>query len=280
MRYTYSEDEDRSDGGSGRRSARNSGISTPLETGPTVTASGRQVKSRVGGVYGESMLLDQRKELDRAAGEDHYTETSEDMPTTIPKGRAARTSRSGREVKPPRPRYGDSAGTDGTDGTDESDEAQSSGKEWSGDENEPDVSEPDFDGEDEEEDEDMDDEDVEAEEDEITRESLVVQLRYRKGGQQPTPTTSTAAQSLQPLQPRPQQHLSSNDNITVVTNGSNSANPLPQAPATEQAISDTIDVAPRTKLGNGTNGTKPAYHHLLLAPRPVVEITTQPMDVS
>ena len=42
---------------SSRRSNRQSGISTPAEpAGPTFTASGRQVRSRVGGAYGESML--------------------------------------------------------------------------------------------------------------------------------------------------------------------------------------------------------------------------------
>ncbi|KAI5304622.1 hypothetical protein KEM56_006241 [Ascosphaera pollenicola] len=61
MKYTYSDDEDESSlysglelggGGGARRSARNR-QSSPVEQGPVYTASGRQVKTRQGGVYGE-----------------------------------------------------------------------------------------------------------------------------------------------------------------------------------------------------------------------------------
>jgi hypothetical protein len=269
MRYTYSDDDFGSDE-TGRRSARNSGISTPLETGPTVTASGRQVKSRVGGVYGETMLVDQRKELERAAGEGHLTETSEDMPTTMANSRGMRTSRSGRQVKPPRPRYGDAGGSD------ESDEAQSSGKEWSGNEDEPDESEPDFDGEDEDQDEDMDEEvsgDDVAEEDDNTQESLVVQLRYRKGEQRPASTTAPTAQPL----PSHQQAPPSNG-ISVVVNGTKPAKP-PQAPDVP-TMGDTTEMAPRVKLVNGTSGNNSPHYPLPQAPRPVVEIPVHSMDVS
>lgn len=58
MKYTYSDDEDDiySDTTS-RRSTRNTGTHTPAEPPPpTVTQSGRQVRSRHGGAYGESML--------------------------------------------------------------------------------------------------------------------------------------------------------------------------------------------------------------------------------
>ncbi|KAI9646716.1 hypothetical protein NHQ30_004713 [Ciborinia camelliae] len=59
MKYTYSDDEDDvfSDTTGSRRSTRNTGNHTPAEpAGPTVTLSGRQVRSRVGGAYGESVL--------------------------------------------------------------------------------------------------------------------------------------------------------------------------------------------------------------------------------
>jgi hypothetical protein len=58
IKYTYSDEEDEgySDTTS-RRSTRNTGTHTPAEpAGPTVTLSGRQVRSRQGGAYGESML--------------------------------------------------------------------------------------------------------------------------------------------------------------------------------------------------------------------------------
>src|SRR4051812_33842289 len=58
IKYTYSSDEEEGSETTGaRRSTRQSGISTPAETtGPTFTASGRQVRSRHVGAYGESAL--------------------------------------------------------------------------------------------------------------------------------------------------------------------------------------------------------------------------------
>lgn len=58
MRYTYDdEDADLSDSTSARRSTRQqSARSTPFEAGPTVTASGRQVRQPRTGDYGESLL--------------------------------------------------------------------------------------------------------------------------------------------------------------------------------------------------------------------------------
>lgn len=47
IKYTYSDDEDAffSDSTGYRRSARNTGTNTPAETGPTTTASGRQIRA-------------------------------------------------------------------------------------------------------------------------------------------------------------------------------------------------------------------------------------------
>ncbi|KAF2095253.1 hypothetical protein NA57DRAFT_44903, partial [Rhizodiscina lignyota] len=61
MRYTFSDDEDEySDAVSTRRSTRNTGANTPADPSkPTVTASGRQVRGRLGGVYGEPLLSGQ-----------------------------------------------------------------------------------------------------------------------------------------------------------------------------------------------------------------------------
>lgn len=59
MKYTYSDEEDEgySDVTTSRRSTRNTGTHTPAEgLAPTVTLSGRQVKARQGGAYGESIL--------------------------------------------------------------------------------------------------------------------------------------------------------------------------------------------------------------------------------
>lgn len=57
MKYTYSDDEDMGFSDStNRRSARNTGASTPVDVGPTMTASGRQIKapSRLNVATGES----------------------------------------------------------------------------------------------------------------------------------------------------------------------------------------------------------------------------------
>src|SRR5947209_10176393 len=176
MKYTYSEDDDEgSDALSSRMSTRPSGISTPAEhTGPVTTASGRQVKSRLGGMYGESILVDQRKEIEHERAQAVSRESGSNVSQQEPNGRPRRTARSAR----PSRRHE----VDGDDGDleDES-EAESTGDDWSGDEDEPDDPEPDFEGDDE--DDEMstdasgtDDDDVEA----GPPKSLVVQLRYTK----------------------------------------------------------------------------------------------------
>jgi hypothetical protein len=264
MRYTYSDDEDGSDGLSSRRSTR---ISTPLEAGPTVTASGRQVKSRLGGMYGESMLVDQRKEMERTA-EGHVTETSEDMPASAPT-RAIRTSRSGRPVHAVRDQYANRTGS-------ESDEAQSSGKEWSGDEDElePEESEPDFDaGDEDDEDDEMSDPGLERDElgeDDNTQESLVVQLRYRKGKEPERPPT-------QPLPP-----IVNGVSIKGTTQSSDALKPLQQPSGI--TVMDTIEVIPRAKAANGTpgiqNGVENQEHHVPPSPQSQLRSPLQPMDLS
>lgn len=57
MRYTFSDgDEEPSSDTGSRRSVRNTGTNTPSENGPTITQSGRQVRTRHGGAYGESVI--------------------------------------------------------------------------------------------------------------------------------------------------------------------------------------------------------------------------------
>jgi hypothetical protein len=178
MRYTYSEDDDDgSDAMSSRRSTRPSGISTPAEhAGPTVTASGRQVKSRLGGMYGESILVDQRKEIENeralAASQEPESNDGDEEPN-------GRTRRTARQARPSRRQ--EANGEDG--GLEDESEAESTGDDWSGDEDEPDEPEPepDFEGDDEDEemsadDSEMDDIDVDDE----PPKSLMVQLRYKK----------------------------------------------------------------------------------------------------
>jgi hypothetical protein len=185
MKYTYSDGEEESDSYSTRRSTRNG---TPLDNGPTITASGRQVKPRMVGAYGEAMLPDQRREMELSLGESGIeAEDSEDMPTTLPSGRPMRGA-AGKPARPSAARSREVFNGNGTD-SDEESVAQSSGKEWSGDENEPDndeESDGDFDEDEVSGDEGIDDDEPE------TAESLVVKLSYRK----PKPTLNGMGQGL------------------------------------------------------------------------------------
>ncbi|KAL4870502.1 hypothetical protein BDV12DRAFT_184342 [Aspergillus spectabilis] len=167
LKYTYSDDEDIFSDGlpAPRRSGRNtSGLSTPVEpTGPRFTASGRQIRSRAGGLYGESLLAGQRE--DTAPADDDGSDRRQ---------RTRRTRTNG---------YADYDLEDDEDA--ESNEGQSSGNEWQGGEEE---DENEFEGDDEGE--------VTGDESVVNREppSLVVQLRYGKQddsnelGEQPTET--------------------------------------------------------------------------------------------
>jgi hypothetical protein len=172
MKYSYSDDEDDGSDFSGvRRSTRNSGISTPAETGPTITQSGRQVKSRVGGVYGEAMLVDQRKEMD-AAAMDSAQGSSDEV-----QGRSRRAGQQERR-RPAQRRYEEL-------GSEEESEPAASEGPWSGNEDDVDDSEPEFEegaDEDEEMSENEDSVAEDGDDDENTQESLVVQLRYKKEG--------------------------------------------------------------------------------------------------
>lgn len=96
MKYTYSDDEDEvfSDTTGSRRSTRNTGSHTPAEpAGPTVTLSGRQVRSRVGGLYGESVIGGTHAVAD-SRGDVELDEESEDVTS---KPRRAGTSSRGRD---------------------------------------------------------------------------------------------------------------------------------------------------------------------------------------
>ncbi|PSK56504.1 hypothetical protein B9Z65_6128 [Elsinoe australis] len=92
LRYTFDDDDEfeDSDGFSVRRSGRHSDRSTPAEAqGPVVTASGRQVKSREGGLYGESLLSNQMNNDDTAVSND-MDGSEMSGPTARPSRQAAR----------------------------------------------------------------------------------------------------------------------------------------------------------------------------------------------
>ncbi|PKX96830.1 uncharacterized protein P174DRAFT_509992 [Aspergillus novofumigatus IBT 16806] len=165
LKYTYSDDEDifSDEFPSTRRSTRNaSGISTPAEpAGPRYTASGRQIRARAGGLYGESLLSGQRGEEAEETG------------------------------RPQRSRATRANGYTDYNMDDESDAGHSSGNEWQGGEEEEDN---DFEGDDEG-DLSGDESIIDGQD-----RSLVVQLRYGKGKVPSSPHEPVEEPSAEKLQ--------------------------------------------------------------------------------
>ena len=182
MRYTYDDDDENfdSDATSTRRSARHSARNTPFEAGPTITASGRQVRQPRTGEYGESLLSappistdelapgssDPERRTHSARPARSGTEDSEEP--VRGHGRSTRGAVNGRS-NPLKRGYND------IDGMSDEDDAQPSGDEWDsdkngdGDEEMPDVGD---DGDD-----DMDEADEESEEEDFEPKSLVVKIK-------------------------------------------------------------------------------------------------------
>lgn len=185
IKYTFSDEEDgASDAVSTRRSNRQSGLSTPAEPArPTVTASGRHVKSRYGGAYGETMPSSHH-DHDQAPsvnGLDGTEDDEEVQASTLRSGRA--TCNRGRRER----RHADD--TDSIDCMDDESDPTSSGHEWNGDDDD-EADEHANDGEDEEEmSDDISEDELAIDEDPRLQRSLVVSLRYPK----PTPPSMSAA---------------------------------------------------------------------------------------
>ena len=183
MKYTYSDEEGvDSDAVSHKRSTRQSDVSTPAEpAGPTFTASGRQVRSRHGGAYGESMLSRQvdTSRQPSVSGNDGIDEHDE---PSAGYGRPRRAAQQNINKSGPRPRK-HIDGYNSVDSMDDESDATSSGVGWDG-------------GDDDETDDiadDGEDDDIEmsgndAGESDLSDEaqrSLVVSLRYAKSHSSP-----------------------------------------------------------------------------------------------
>ncbi|KAJ6155565.1 hypothetical protein N7470_006131 [Penicillium chermesinum] len=161
LKYTYSDDEDifsdRDDQPS-RRSTRNAG-NAPAEAPRTqFTASGRQVRSRAGGLYGEALLSGQREDSEEAYGDDERPQR-------------ARTSVNANGYSG----YGD-------DDLEDESEARSSGNDSGNDWNSGDEEDNDFEGDDEGDNASGDESIIHGE-----PQSLVIQLRYGKGNESNAP---------------------------------------------------------------------------------------------
>ena len=205
MKYTFSDEEEiGSDAPSTRRSNRHSGISTPAEAaGPTFTASGRQVRSRHGGAYGETILSGQQDGQGSSAKTyDGQGETDEEGAITGHRTRGKLLRNGVGQSLRSRNCINNYNAVDAMD--DESD-ATSSGGEWEGGDDDDDAEEQ---GpvEDSDEDTAMSDNssDIHEENDTDRHGSLIVSLRYQqKKGQQSDTTAEAGTTSETPVnQPR------------------------------------------------------------------------------
>ncbi|KAG8532188.1 uncharacterized protein KY384_003829 [Bacidia gigantensis] len=175
IKYTYSDEEGAGSDNSRIRSNRPSGVSTPAESRqPTYTASGRQVRSRHGGAYGEKLLSGQNEEQDLEGGSGmDIADDEDDEP--VARGRLNRPVLTNGTKPRGRPRNIDDSGT--SEESDHGSETASS-NEWNGG-NDDDEADEQADAE--------DDDDLDLSEEEVDEDaqgpqgSLVVRLRYGKG---------------------------------------------------------------------------------------------------
>ncbi|KAF1351646.1 hypothetical protein EJ07DRAFT_33350, partial [Lizonia empirigonia] len=155
QRYTYDEGDDfDSDDAPVRRSGRQSARdSSPMHSGPTVTASGRQVKSRATGTYGETLHSGQTTDRASPATGEYMRSDMSEEPRQGRSTRAGNRSHLNREMD-----------------SEEDDDATS----WDGGDEEEEADHMDID------DDDDDDLADQSSEEEQEPETLVVTLHYRK----------------------------------------------------------------------------------------------------
>ncbi|KAL8794855.1 MAG: hypothetical protein Q9195_002567 [Heterodermia aff. obscurata] len=191
MKYTFSDEEEGgSDAPSTRRSHRYSGASTPAEAaGPVFTASGRQVRSRHGGAYGETMLESHQDKQAPSAARVYDGPGEADGAGVATRGRTRGTSRneSGQRVKS----RSNTNGIDALGAMDDESDATSSGEEWDGGNDDDDDEIDEQLGEEEShEDTDLSDDNNSDELEDINTDrqgSLIVSLRYKQKKPEPPP---------------------------------------------------------------------------------------------
>jgi hypothetical protein len=185
MKYTYSDEEDEgySDATTSRRSTRNTGTHTPAEgLAPTVTLSGRQVKARQGGAYGESILSGTHTPALTTGGYDETSEEPEHAEGAGGRPRRAAAANVGTKG------WGSKGGAhiEGYNSVDEmndSDEDDASEQDYGDDEEEDDHVSLESDKDEDE----LSDEDDEMDDDQDEKKSLVVKLPVKT----PTPERKT-----------------------------------------------------------------------------------------
>lgn len=240
IRYTYSDNEDESDATGSRRSARYSGQTTPADSGPVVTASGRQVRPARTGIYGESLLSGQADNTDYAASE-----------TSRTSGRATRSSRRMSPLNEDRKRK--PRGYDSLDEDSDEEDQPSSGNEWDDNGVDDDNDDDDVDMADGE-----DEDDIDLDQEDEKR-SLVVKLKLKKKDPQEPLEMGTAPIEEKPPPATESQHLP--------------VSPAQDNPSDKQSVGDHPPTIIDAVMHDGPPTT--AYHSPPISTaRPVVVNTT------
>ncbi|KAG4416445.1 hypothetical protein IFR04_010423 [Cadophora malorum] len=268
MKYTYSDDEDiYSDSTTARRSTRNTGTHTPAEpSGPTITQSGRQVKSRHGGAYGESMLSGQGVGVAVGGFDGASDEPSHDESAGARPRRAAATN--GRSSKPKPGRH--------IEGYNDVDEMTS--------DDEGDASEQDY-GDDEEEDDnvplesDVDDQDELSDEDEEMEDGVDKKLIVKLPIKTPTPERKTTIKFKFSPRKSPEKD-SSKALFPGVTNGSQNPVSTPDISATAETKENVQPTSsPASNLGPTEDIEVPAKAAPLPPKSPSLQAPHSPLAI-
>lgn len=272
-KYTFSDEEEGvSDAPSTRRSNRQSGLSTPAEpAGPTFTASGRQVRSRVGGAYGESVLSGQHEIAEAPAIKNtNGTEVAEEEP--VSRGRTRGSALRNGVTQKVRSRK-HIEGYNALDEMEDESDATSSGGDWEGaddDEVDANISEDEDD-----EDADMSDDEASiADEEDYAEEdaneqspdrpgSLVVSLRYQKNDTPPPAVAKSRAFSKESADQMPSRKPSpdSNTGVSMAKTESRTGPPVNKKPT---GISKFVSADPTQRLysQNQTQSSSgPTHNH-------------------
>lgn len=268
-KYTFSDDDEgASDAPSTRRSNRQSGLSTPAEpAGPTFTASGRQVRSRVGGAYGESILSGQLETAEAPTiNNTNGAIVAEEEP--ISRGRTRGSALRNGVTQKVRSRK-HIEGYNALDEMEDESDASSSGGDWEG----ADDDEVDANISEDEDDEDADMSDDEASiinEDDVEEEaneqpfdrpgSLVVALRYQKKDTPPPAVAKSHAFSKKNTNKMPSRKPSP-DILSMAKTESKTGPPVYNKPA---GLSKRVSPDPAQRLSSQNQAESsggPAHNH-------------------
>jgi hypothetical protein len=285
QRYTFDEEDDfDSDSLSVRRSGRQSGRDTPAApSGPTVTASGRQVRSRATGLYGEKLHSGQVADHPSPATGDYIRSDMSEEPQSG-HGRATRAANRGTANR------GTANGRTLNRTLDSDDDEDATSWDGGDDEEEPDQMDLDDDEDDGAADDSEDDDDDEP--------SLMVTLRYRKPGSdaQDNDMTmvngsahdATQVSEVPPPKPLQQDNMSARDpsastvqpEIPSATNGLSSLKLSDAAPVTnaQQPPVANPDLASKPDSGFFSAPTPP-YSAPEEAPKSQAPSDQSPMNV-